>query len=113
MLVASSTGGTRRVVVLAAVSLASVPGALALAAQPAAAAVRDCPTSRPGIYDVSARNMACRTALRKIRQARYVGRNSTTARVSGWSCMTVSTYEEGATFRCISGGRAFRWTAGG
>lgn len=80
---------------------------------PARAAVRDCPTSRAGIYDVSARNMSCRGALRRIARARYVGPSSLSARVPGWRCMTVSTYEEGATFRCVRGRRAFRWTAGG
>jgi hypothetical protein len=77
------------------------------------ARARDCPTTHGGIYHVSARNMSCSSALRLIRHVHYVGLGATTARLKKWSCKTIGTYVEGATFRCRRHTMVFRWTAGG
>ena len=92
-------------VVLSITSLTSAP--------PSQARARDCPTTRGGIYQVSARNMSCSSALRLLRHVRYIGLGATTARLSGWSCKTTGSYGEGATFRCRSHTKVVRWTAGG
>jgi hypothetical protein len=77
------------------------------------ARARDCPTTRGGIYHVSARNMSCSSALRLISHVHYIGLGATTPRLNGWSCKTTGSYAEGATFRCIRHIKVFRWTAGG
>jgi hypothetical protein len=77
------------------------------------ARARDCTTTRGGIYHVSVRNISCAAALRRIGQVRYIGFGARIARLTGWSCKTVGTYAEGATFRCSRHAQAFRWTAGG
>jgi hypothetical protein len=77
------------------------------------ARARDCPTNRGGIYQVSARNMSCSSALRLISRVHYIGLGATTARLNGWSCKTTGSYVEGATFRCKRHTKVFTWTAGG
>jgi hypothetical protein len=86
---------------------------VAIQAPADAAAVHRCHTSRLAVYDVSARNMTCRRALRLIGRVHYVGNGSFTARLRGWRCRTLAKLQEGATFRCARGSRAFRWTASG
>jgi hypothetical protein len=90
--------------------LASVT--LSLLFAPASEA-RDCPTTRGGIYHVSARHMSCSTALGLISRVRYIGPESRTAYLKGWSCKNIGDYPEGASFRCNRGTRTFRWMAGG
>jgi hypothetical protein len=77
------------------------------------ARARDCPTTRGGIYHVSARNMSCSSALRLISHVHYIGLGATNPRLNGWSCKTTGSYAEGARFRCIRYIKVFRWTAGG
>jgi len=98
----------RRCVVLCGLLLAS----LAFGA-PATAGVRDCrPRSTDvNLFDISARNMSCAVALKRIRRVRYVGR-SYAPRLAGWRCQTVSNYSEGGHFRCAHRAQAFRWGRG-
>ena len=59
------------------------------------ARARDCPTTRGGMYHVSACNMSCSSALRLISRVHYIGLGATTARLSGWSCTTTGSNAEG------------------
>ena len=107
----SGMGATAR---RAAVTVALAAVAVPMLPDSTGAAVRDCRAHRPGLYDVSARNMSCKRALRLIDTARYDNNGPDEgAHVRGWRCVQISEYSEGGTFRCSRGRKAFRWTAGG
>ena len=68
---------------------------------------------------VSARNITCSSALRAISHG-YLRENGSPLRTRGFTCYTVSKFEihtprrpplvTGATIRCVSGRRAFRFS---
>jgi len=78
--------------------------------------VRSCPGNHPfgntGMWygDMSARNMTCAAARRLLARGSY---RHPVAVVPGFSCKHIGNYGDGGIFRCVSGRRAIRFSAGG
>jgi hypothetical protein len=90
-------------------ALATVPALPA----PAPAAVVDCHVFAyyPNVLISSARNMTCRAAARDMK--RYKRSISRTFRTpGGFRCTRVSGGEFGGQWRCVKGGRAYRFEFG-
>ena len=94
-----------------ATAVLAVAGAAAPAEAPAA--VRDCNTFAhyPNTKISSARNMTCRAARRDLK--RYRGPIKRRFRTpGGFRCTRVSGGELGGQWRCMNGGRAYRFEFG-
>ena len=110
-----------RLVAVAAAAAAAVlsmlawPGQPSAAAEPTAraAAVRDCNVYAyyPNVRISSARNMTCRRARRDFRRyGKPIGRRFRTP--GGFRCRQVSGSRYGGQWRCVNGGRAYRFEFG-
>jgi hypothetical protein len=103
----------RKLVVVIAVAL---PCVVLIAASPAVArpsAVTDCHrwAYYPNVLISSARNMSCRAAARDMRRYRHsIDRSFRTP--GGFRCRQQSGVPEGGQWRCVRGGRAYRFEFG-
>lgn len=102
----------------AAVALTTMVLAAAVAPPAVPAAVVDCPGSISfgpgGAWNISAREMSCRTARRYIRgSCATSGRcHFRRPRRAGFRCGKVGNYYDGVIYRCARGGQAFRFSFG-
>lgn len=97
-------------ILLAGLPLAAAPAAVPSAAQ---ARVVDCDVFAyyPNIKITSARNMTCKQAAREMRRhKRPITRTFKTP--GGFRCTRVSGGELGGQWRCVRGGKAFRFDFG-